>query len=299
MFKTEIIPPNIAFFDSGQGGLTIWEPVVKRFPRLNTQYLGDNARCPYGNKSSETILRYAAEAALFLSSRNAQLIVVACGTASSVAVQELQRIFKVPIIGIVEGFCKLVASLLVDKNRCVAVLGTRFTIKSKRFEEELGSFGIKNVWARACPLFVPLIEEGISSGEMAEAATEMYLWDAPSDLSVVMLACTHYARLARSIAMTLEKRFGRTIVYKTIDGEWVLVAGRNNVATEPIWLMDASVSIVDSVSMFLQSNSQASLSSQDSFRRVLCTDSPEQFHRVARFFSSVDLPEVQTVEIQT
>ena len=121
---------RIAFFDSGQGGLTVWESVVLKHPKLNTIYLGDNARYPYGNKSAETVTRYASEAIMFLTAQSAEMIVVACGTASSVAVQKLQKIFRVPVIGIVEGFCAEAARL---NPRNIAVLGTRFTVASQRF----------------------------------------------------------------------------------------------------------------------------------------------------------------------
>lgn len=294
--KNKILP-NIAFFDSSQGGLTVWENVLKRFPDLNTQYLGDNARCPYGNKSQDTITRYASEAALYLASRNAELLVIACGTASSVAAKQLQQLFKLPIIGIVEGFCLFVSDILFDKTRTVAVLGTNFTVKSKRFNEELSLHGVEKVWARACPLFVPLVEEGISQGPMVDAACDMYLWDIPEDTKVVMLACTHYPRLAFSIAQSIERRLGKSVIYKTIDGDWVLKVGTKN-TDDPIYLVESSLPIVNYVTEFL-SNSNLKDHLCNGEKHVLCTDSPEQFESIARFFTSISLPKVQAVEIQT
>ncbi|KAB8029940.1 glutamate racemase [Fluviispira multicolorata] len=289
--------PNIAFFDSSQGGLTVWENVLRRYPNLNTQYLGDNARCPYGNKSAETIIKYAAEAALFLSNRNANLLIVACGTASSVAAKEIQKIFKIPIIGIVEGFCQFVGSILKDKSRTVAVLGTRFTIKSKRFKEELSFYDVNRVWERACPLFVPLVEEGISTGPMADAAADMYLWDIPEDTKIVMLACTHYPRLVHAIADSIERRLGKTIIYKTIDGDWVLKIGHKD-ESDPIYLVESSLPIVSYISNFLHKNNSTGLYSQGE-KHVFCTDSPEQFESIARFFTTISLPKVEAVDIQT
>lgn len=104
--KNKILP-NIAFFDSSQGGLTVWENVLKRFPTLNTQYLGDNARCPYGNKSEETITRYASEAALFLANRNASLLIVACGTASSVAAKSFSIFLSSLLLVLLRAFVVL------------------------------------------------------------------------------------------------------------------------------------------------------------------------------------------------
>ena len=296
MTKINILP-NIAFFDSSQGGLTVWENVLKRFPNLNTQYLGDNARCPYGNKSQETITRYASEATLYLASRNAILLIIACGTASSVAAKELQNLFKLPIIGIVEGFCKFVASLLQDKTRTVAVLGTKFTVRSNRFNQELEANGVEKVWARACPLFVPLVEEGISQGPMVDAACDMYLWDIPEDTKVVMLACTHYPRLTLPIAESLERRLGKTVIYKSIDGDWVLKLGSKK-QNDPIYLVESSLPIVNFVEQFIVSNQYENILNHGE-KQVLCTDSPEQFESIARFFTSIPLPKVEAVEIQT
>jgi glutamate racemase len=289
--------PTIAFFDSGQGGLTVWESVVRRFPSLNTIYLGDNARYPYGNKSNETVTRYASEAAFFLSNRNASLIVVACGTASSVAVRTLQTIFKTPIIGIVEGFCADAVQLSQGKGT-IAVLGTRFTVKSRRFEQVLNEHKVTSIWQRACPLFVPLVEEGVAPGPMADAASDLYLGDLPSDVSVVMLACTHFPRLVRSIANTIEKRLGRPVIYVNADGSWHLSSGQASSpqGTDPVYLLDSSRAIVNSVTHFLEfnPNRDAHMSSE---RHIYCSDAPERFAEVARLFTNIELPAAELVHI--
>ncbi len=287
--------PNIAFFDSGQGGLTVWESVVRRFPQLNTIYLGDNARYPYGNKSNDTVTRYASEASFFLAHRDASLLVVACGTASSVAVRTLQSLFKLPIIGIVEGFCAD-AVKLSQKKGTIAVLGTRFTVKSRRFEYVLNELGVESsaIWQRACPLFVPLVEEGVSPGPMADAASDMYLWDIPSDTSVILLACTHFPRLARSIAGTLERRLGRPVVYINAEGSWQLTSHTHH--KEPIYLLDSSRAIVDAVSGFLASHPQKELHFKGE-RHLYCSDAPDRFAEVARLFTSMELPPAELVHI--
>lgn len=295
MTKNHILP-NIAFFDSGQGGLTIWEAVVKRFPQLNTQYLGDNARCPYGNKSEDTIIRYASEAVFFLSTRQTQLIVVACGTASSVATKHLQTVFKVPIIGIVEGFCAHVSQLLQDKTRPVAVLATRFTIKSERFKNELAQYDIHHVWQKACPLFVPLVEEGISSGNMVDAVCEIYLKDIPKDVKIILLACTHYPRLADALASYLEKHLNRCVIYKTGDEDRVLSSASTS-DHDPIYLVDPSTAIVKHVEQFIEQNDPAHASFFHGDQNILCTDSPEQFEKVAHVFTDIPLKNIQEVEL--
>lgn len=288
------ILPNIAFFDSGQGGLTIWENVLRKFPKINAQYIGDNGRCPYGNRSNEIISQYASEAFTFLAARNAVLILVVCGTVSSVGIHNLQQKYNLPIVGIIEGFCQFVAEILEDKTRCVAVVATRFTIKRKKFIEELNSHGIKNVWDKACPLFVPLVEEGIATGSMVESACDMYLWDIPTNVKVVMLACTHYPRIALPIAESLFRLTGRSVIFKAIDGDWLLKLGEGE---DPIFLVDASNSIVKHVDNFLKKFDPHNNVLQHSEQRVLCTDAPEQFERAARFFTNNPLKNVEAVNI--
>lgn len=284
---------RIAFFDSGQGGLTVWESVVKKHPQLNTIYLGDNARYPYGNKGADTVTRYASEAILFLAAHQAELIVVACGTASSVAVARLKQVFRLPVIGIVEGFCAEAASLC-SKNKRVAVLGTRFTVASGRFENELQSLGITSVWQKACPLFVPLVEEGISSGTIAQATCEMYLSDMPEDVDVVMLACTHFPRFAQAIATTLGTRFNRPIVFKSADGESILHPGSTR--RQPLILLDSSSSIVSAVGDFL-SHHDTPQQFMDSQCDIFCTDAPARFAQVAQVFAQTTLPQPKLISL--
>jgi glutamate racemase len=288
--------PNVAFFDSGQGGLTVWENVIKKFPNLNTQYLGDNARCPYGNKGDEVIQRYAKEAISFLSERNAGLLVVACGTVSSVAVRKLQSKYSFPVIGIVDGFCRYVSEIVKPLSRPVAVLATRYTIKSKRFVEELGFYGMTHVWDRACPLFVPLVEEGISAGPLVDDACDMYLWDIPRDVKVVMLACTHYPRIALPIADCLKRLTGRSVVMKRVEGDWLLALGDKD-REDPIYLVDASTAIVNEVYQFLKKADPHGTHYFGKERMILCTDSPKQFQKAARFFTTQPVENVEKVNL--
>lgn len=285
---------RIAFFDSGQGGLTVWESVVGRYPHLNTIYLGDNARYPYGNKGADTVTRYASEAILFLAAQKAELIVVACGTASSVAVARLKQVFRLPVVGIVEGFCAEAATLSI-KSRRVAVLGTRFTVASGRFEAVLKESGVENVWQRACPLFVPLVEEGVSRGEIAEAACRMYLSDMPDDVDVVMLACTHFPRFAGAIANTLGLLKNRSVVLRSTEGEITLFTSSSS-SHSPIVLLDSSSSVLASVEAFL-----GSCGNSDEFQggecSLFCTDAPARFAQVAQLFANKELPQPKLISL--
>lgn len=288
---------RIAFFDSGQGGLTVWESVVKKHPNLNTIYLGDNARYPYGNKSADTVTRYASEAIMFLTAQSAEMIVVACGTASSVAVQKLQKIFRVPVVGIVEGFCAEAAQLSVN-NRQVAVLGTRFTVASRRFEHVLAEHGVQRVWQRACPLFVSLVEEGITSGPIADSTCKLYLSDFPDDVDVVMLACTHFPRFASCIAKTLGEMKNRAIVFQSINGEHLLYQPSTDSSEPPIRLLDSSTSIANSVGSFINAQPNKEIFS-GGLCDLYCTDAPSRFAAVAGLFTSTALPEPQLVSLGT
>jgi glutamate racemase len=290
-------PPNVAFFDSGQGGFTVWEAIRKRLPALNTIYLGDNARYPYGNKGAQTVTRYASEAAYFLSTQNTGLIVVACGTASSVAVETLQRVFRIPVVGIVEGFCEEAAAL-AGADGVVAVLGTRYTVASGRFERELRARGTARVWARACPLFVPLVEEALVPGPLADSACELYLSDIPADVKVVMLACTHFPRLERTIARYLGERFGRPVVARKIDGDVIIHAGLPENASSPLFLLESAPSIGRAVDAFLSARSP---DEDNAYRqgdtRVYCTDAPARFAEVAKVFTHLPVEEIQEVTL--
>lgn len=286
---------SIAFFDSGQGGLTIWENVVKRFPAINTLYLGDNARCPYGNKSPETIIRYTHQAAKFLESKNAKLLIIVCGTASSVATQYVQNALQIPVIGIVEGLCQYAISLLDDKSSPIAVLATRYTIKSQRFENELKAMGASNVWSRECPLFVPLIEEGISQGDLVRHACDLYLHDIPENVKIVLLACTHYPRIVGAIGSYLTNKIKRPVILKSYHGDVLVADSIDRVSNEPIYLIEASAPIIKNVEQFLVDSKQ---SFQDiGIHRTFCTDSPRQFERVANHFTDLLLPKIEHVEI--
>lgn len=284
---------NIAFFDSGQGGLTVWEAVIRKFPNLNTNYLGDNARHPYGNKGAETVTRYTSEALFHLVNLNADFVVVACGTASSVAVKSVKNVFRVPIIGIVEGLCAEAVKHAGEKT--IAVLGTRFTVASGSFHNELSRLGAKKIWQRACPLFVPLVEEGVTPGPMASAAAEMYLGDIPADVGVVILGCTHYPRLSRSIADFLFQKFGRPIIYKSAEGETLMNSVNGN-RENPICLVDSSLPIVNAVDAFLAKHPER----QRFFggeQNIFCSDAPQRFREVAKLFANKELPEVQLVRL--
>ncbi|NOY14519.1 MAG: glutamate racemase, partial [Deltaproteobacteria bacterium] len=163
----------IGIFDSGVGGLTVCKEIIRQLPGENLIYLGDTARVPYGTKSAETVKQYALEAAGFLVDRGIKLLVVACNTASAVALPALRERFQLPVIGVIEpGARRTVGS----RNRRIGVIGTEGTINSGRYEEAICALLPEAlVFTVACPLFVPLAEEGWADHEVARLTCREYL----------------------------------------------------------------------------------------------------------------------------
>src|SRR6266566_2736950 len=161
-------PRPIGVFDSGIGGLTVVKALRDLLPNENICYLGDTARVPYGPKSPQTVQRYAVELAEMLMRKNAKALVVACNTVSSVALPSLTKKFPVPVLGVIEPGAR--AALHATRNRHIGVIGTRATIRSGAYEKALRATDNNvRVSSRACPLLVPLIEEGLLNDAIARA----------------------------------------------------------------------------------------------------------------------------------
>lgn len=189
----------IGVFDSGVGGLTVVKELVKLLPHENIVYFGDTARVPYGSKSAETILRYSIENAIFLLNHKVKCIVIACNTASAYALEHLQHLFKVPVIGVI--IPGVETALASSKNKKIAIIGTAATIGSGIYQKELLlQAPDAEVFTHACPLFVPLVEEGF----LDHAATRLLIREylnpiLESSADTLLLGCTHYPLLADQI----------------------------------------------------------------------------------------------------
>lgn len=193
----------IGIFDSGVGGLTVYREISRQLANEAYIYLGDTGRVPYGTKSPSTVLRYAQEAAQFLVSHRVKMIVVACNTASAVALADLEERFRLPVIGVIEpGARKAVA---VTRNRRVGVIGTEGTIKSGAYTRAIQALNPQiEVVAAACPLFVPLVEEGWAEHPVTRLIAEEYL--APllgQNIDTLVLGCTHYPLLKSTLRAIL------------------------------------------------------------------------------------------------
>lgn len=189
---------SIGVFDSGIGGLTVLKEIRKVLPNEKIYYLGDTARVPYGEKTKELIVRYSKEIVEFLLEKEVSAIVVACNTATALALKELKETFKIPIIGVIEAGAR--TAINTTKSNKIGVIGTKATIKSGKYEEEIKLFNTKaEVFQKACPLFVPAVEEGILSGKLVNQIIKTYLDDFEGKVDTLILGCTHYPLLKEVI----------------------------------------------------------------------------------------------------
>ena len=262
---------SIGIFDSGIGGLTVFAAVQRRLPDESLIYLGDTARVPYGTKSAETVVRYSRECAQFLVDRGVKAIVVACNTASSYALPDLQHRFEVPVIGVVEPGAR--AALAATRSRAVGVIGTAGTVASNAYGSALKALAPDvRVVSRACPLFVPLVEEGWIENEVAEAAARRYLGSiAREGIDALILGCTHYPLLAN-------------------------VIGR--VVGEGVRLVDSAETTADALAELIAARGLAAGGgSAEGTHHIYVTDLPARFESIARGFLKGEVPSVTRVDL--
>ena len=260
----------IGVFDSGVGGLTVLRELARVLPGEGFLYLGDTARVPYGTKSRETITRYSIEIANHLITRHdIKMLVVACNTASSLALPALRKIYKIPVVGMVDPCARRVASL--EKKETIGVIGTAGTIRSGAYEEALRQAVPKaRVTARACPLLVSLAEEGWAEKPVTRAVIAEYLSpfrEVPPD--ALILGCTHYPVLKKPIAEFLG------------DGTVLIDSG------------EEAARVVDT----LVSESGMKRGGCAPEIRFLVTDDPERFARVGEMFFGRRMDSVERVTL--
>jgi len=200
-YNTSLSPESaIGMFDSGVGGLTVMRQLAQTLPNENIVYFGDTARVPYGEKSRETIIRYSIENAIFLMQQNIKMLVIACNTASACAIDHLRQIFNIPIIGVIEPGAQ--SALKVSKTGRIAVIGTKGTVRSGAYQEEIQKKRADaSVLSLACPLFVPLVEEQWLHHPAAKMIVQEYLEPIQKNqIDTLLLGCTHYPLLHHLIA---------------------------------------------------------------------------------------------------
>ena len=209
----------LGMFDSGIGGLTVLDAISRRLPRESVVYFGDTARLPYGTKSRETVTRFSREIVRFLMTKNPKLIVVACNTASAYSLPVIRSMVDIPVVGVVEPGAK--AALHVTRNNKIGVIGTRATIQSGAYLEAIQSRKPDaKVFSKACPLFVPLIEEGWVDHPVTLEVARHYLEHlAACEVDALILGCTHYPLL-------------KGVLEKVVEPDVVLVDSAEETATE-------------------------------------------------------------------
>jgi glutamate racemase len=247
----------IGIFDSGIGGLTVLKEIMAALPEENTIYLGDTARVPYGIRSPETVTRYSFENTHFLLSQEIKLLVVACNTASAVSLDAVKKEFPLPVIGVLGPGARAAAS--ATKSRKVGVIGTEATIGSGAYEKAIRKLdpGIE-VRSLACPLFVPLVEEGWIDNDAAELVAGKYL--APlrgSGIDTLVLGCTHYPLL-------------KSVISAVIGPGVTLIDSATETAKEV-------VAVLDQLKWHRPGNGPV-------VRKYFVTDTPARFEKVGKLF---------------
>lgn len=274
MTETASLP--IGLFDSGVGGLTVLKALQERLPCENYRFLGDTARLPYGTKGRDTIIRYTLNAAHRLVSVGAvKMLVIACNTATSCALPSLRKVFPdIPVLGVVEPGAR--AAVRATRTGYIAVLATEATIKGGAYQEAI--FRLRpdaRVVGRACPLFVPLAEEGLVEGEIAEAVERLYvsgLFEGSDRPDTVVLGCTHYPLLRKSLAR---------------------VIGRG------VSLVDSAEVTAESVEEYLTGKNLKNPSGVPGETHFMATDNAQRFARTGGIFLGRELSEgdVELVDI--
>lgn len=259
----------IGVFDSGIGGLTVAAALHQRLPAENIIYLGDTARVPYGTKSASVVNRYALESALFLLNRGVKLIVVACNTVSAVALPRLKELLSVPMIGVVEPGVQ--AAIRSTTTKRIGVIATPSTIASQAYQTRLKeSIPDATVYGKACPLLVPLAEEGRLTGRIVESVLEEYLKHLRTrKIDTLILGCTHYPLFKPAIMDAMGR--GVTLV----DSAETTATQVENTLLRESMLRTYGPGLVN----------------------AYVTDVPRQFDRVARRFFGAPLGKIEQVKL--
>lgn len=270
----------IGIFDSGVGGLTVYRALHQRLPDERFVYLGDTARVPYGTKSLATVERYALENSQFLAARGIKLLVVACNTASALALPKIRELIRVPVVGVIGPGARKAAEITKDKtNPKIGVIATEATIASRAYSKSiLSAAQTAKVVETACPLFVALAEEGWADEPETRSIAEKYLKTIiNAEVDALVLGCTHYPIL-------------RSVIQQTVGARATLV--------------DSGEACAEEVERLLQEKDLASLK-EISGERNLCddldhfyvTDAAERFARVAERFLGAPPARLEAVEV--
>lgn len=264
----------IGVFDSGMGGLTVMRALRARLPHERFVYLGDTARLPYGTKSADTVRRYALQAARALTARGVKLVVIACNTASVSLPALKEALAPLPAIGVIEPGAE--AALAAAPEGPIAVIATEGTVKGGAYVRAIGLRGNTPVVQQACPLFVPMSEEGLTGGAIADAIVHRYLDPLLASVPApkcLLLGCTHYPVLKDAIARA---------------------------AGPGIAIVDSAATTAAAVEKLLNETGLAALRHAAAPPKFIVTDAPDRFARVGEIFlgEAIDPGTVELADLQ-
>ncbi len=259
----------LGIFDSGIGGLTVLKEMCRILPNENIIYFGDTARVPYGIRSPETVTRYSFECIKFLLQKKIKLLVVACNTVSSISLQEITNSLQIPVIGVIYPGAR--AASEVTKNKKVGVIGTEATIRSKAYSKAIEYLANDiDVYELACPLFVPLAEEGWTDDDIASQIAERYLAGIKDKgVDTLVLGCTHYPLL-------------KNVIQKAMGA---------------ITLIDSAIETSKVVKDVLLEEGLIRKSVLPSIKKYYVTDSPEKFITVGEKFLQDSINDIEKIAL--
>lgn len=260
----------IGIFDSGIGGLTVVKQISNFLPNENIIYFGDTARVPYGSKSNSTVIEYAVQDTKFLLEKNVKMIIVACNTVSSVAIDHLRKEFKIPIIGMIDPGSEMAFN--ETKTGLIGVIGTNATINNKAYSGRLKKLDKKfKIYEKACPLFVPLAEEGWLNHDATRLVAEEYLHELKEhNIDTLILGCTHYP------------------ILKNIIQE----------AVGDVKLIDSGIAAAKLVEKYLEGRGLRNTSHQLGYHDYYVSDIPQKFKEIAERFLGRKIENVHKVELE-
>jgi glutamate racemase len=265
----------IGVFDSGFGGLTVLKALLELNPNANYLYFGDTARLPYGSKSAETVSKYAVEAAHFLEQQGAETLVIACNTATALSLDRIREVSRIPVIGVIEPGAERAAA--ASQNKKVVVIGTEATVSSHAYRKALEARGVQ-AREKACPLLVPLVEEGWIDHPVTEQVARIYLDEAFADgfetADVLVLGCTHYPLIHRVL---------------------------RRVAPSHVKIVDSADSTAHAVHQALEgrlADPGVDKRQQAPHLKFFATDSVEKFRRLGAMFLGHPTDDVQHVDLK-
>ena len=269
----------IGIFDSGVGGLTVYRALHERLPNERFVYLGDTARVPYGTKSLATVERYAVENSRFLAAHGIKLLVVACNTASALALPAIRAAIKIPVRGVIEPGSR--AAVEIAKGKNIGVIATEATVQSHAYAKAMSVLGATgHVIERACPLFVSLAEEGWAGSDVARAVARDYLSEFQNTtLGALVLGCTHYPIL-------------RDVISETVGGEVNLIDSGEATARDVQSLLENSDLTHEDTPGLYEERQLC-----DDLDHFYVTDAAERFAKVAERFLGSAPSILEAVEV--